>query len=39
MADEKSLERFNKINAIKCHYRMMELRLEAERNGIRRQAC
>ena len=34
-ADEKSLERFNKINAIKCHNRMMELRLEAERNGIK----
>ena len=34
-ADEKSLERFNKINAIKCHSRMMELRLEAERNGIK----
>ena len=34
-ADEKRLERFNKINAIKCHRRMMELRLEAERNGIK----
>ena len=35
ITDEKSLERFIKINAIKCHSRMMELRLEAERNGIK----